>query len=66
MTENKKVLGNVPLIVTHVSGTNKEGKDFSFDTFSIRIDDVEIRINPRAEDKSLFEYKMGLNEKNAK
>lgn len=65
MNETKKVLGKVDLVVTHVQGVNKEGKDFSFDYFSIKLDDVEIRINPRAEDKSLFEYKMGIT-RNAK
>lgn len=60
MTENKKVLGKVDLVVTHVSGTNKDGRDYDFDYFSLKLSDCEIRIVPRAEDKSLFEYKLGI------
>lgn len=58
MTENKVVLGKVDLIKTHIEGQNKEGKPFAFDSYSIQLGDTEIRVVPRAEDKSLFEYKL--------
>lgn len=59
MQETKKVLGKVDLVAIHCSGTNKEGKEFAFDRFALKIGDVEIGINPRTEDKSLFDYKLG-------
>lgn len=58
MTENKKTLCKVDLVETHVEGQNKEGKPFDFNYYSIMLGDVEIRIVPRAEDKSLFDYKL--------
>ena len=59
MQENKKVLGKVDLVAVLCSGTNKEGKDYSFTRYAIKIGDVEIGINARNEDKSLFDYKLG-------
>lgn len=59
MQETKQVLGKVELVAVHVSGTKKDGSEFAFDRFAIKIDDVEIGINPRTEDKTLFEYKLG-------
>lgn len=60
MEKTSSSLGKFELVKTHVTGTKADGRDYAFDTYSLVIKDKEINIQPKTEDKSLFDFLLEL------
>lgn len=56
MNKTDTSLGKFELIKSHIEGTKADGTAYAFDKFSIMVAGKEISIQPKTEDKSLFEF----------
>lgn len=57
MNSEKQSLGNVELFKEHICGS-KDGRNYEFDAYTIKVKGVDIGIAIRKEDKKVFELAM--------
>lgn len=56
MQKTDTSLGKFELIKSHIEGNKADGTPYAFDKFALLVGGKEINIQPKTEDKSLFEF----------